>query len=81
MTRNVRVRLNSRGVQSLLKDEGLIQACNEQANKALAKLGNGYRSDTHVGKVRGNAAVWASSRQARRDARNDDTIWKAVMGR
>lgn len=81
MTKKVRVVLNKRGVRSLLKDEDLRQVCADHANKALAKLGDGYETDTYTGKTRSNAMIWASSAQARRDARKNNTIWKAVKGR
>lgn len=81
MTRKVRVVLNKRGVRNLLKDEDLRQVCADHANKALAKLGDGYETDTYTGKTRSNAMIWASSAKARRDARKNNAIWKAVKGR
>lgn len=76
----VRIVLNKRGVQELLKSDDLRQTCASHAGKALAKLGTGYETDTHTGKTRSNATIWASSAQARRDARQNNTIWKAVKG-
>lgn len=81
MTKKVRVVLNKRGVRDLLKGEDLRQVCADHANKTLAKLGDGYETDTYTGKTRSNAMIWASSAQARRDARKNNTIWKAVKGR
>ena len=80
MTKKVRVVLNKRGVRDLLKGEDMRQVCADHANKTLAKLGTGYETDTHTGKPRSTAMIRASSAQARRDARQNNTIWKAVKG-
>ena len=64
MTKKVRVVLNKRGIRNLLKDKYLRQVCADHANKALAKLGDGYETDTFTGKTRSNAMIWASSARA-----------------
>ena len=81
MTKKVRVVLNKRGIRNLLKDKDLRQVCADHANKALAKLGDGYETDTFTGKTRSNAMIWASSARARQDARKNNMRWKAVKGR
>lgn len=81
MTKKVRVVLNRQGVRSLLRSNELKRECSEYANKALAKLGDGYKTDTYTGKTRSNAMILADSSKARREARSDNTIWKAVKGR
>lgn len=81
MTKKVRVVLNRSGVRALLRSDDLRQACADHAGKALAKLGDGYETNTYTGKTRANAMIWASSARARQDARKNNTIWKAVKGR
>jgi hypothetical protein len=61
--------MQSEEMQSILKDK---------ANNALNSLGEGYKSDTYVGKTRANAMVYADTYQAKRENLKHNTILKAV---
>jgi hypothetical protein len=61
--------MQSDEMQSILKNK---------ANNALNSLGEGYKSDTYVGKNRANAMVYADTYQAKRDNLKYNSILKAV---
>lgn len=75
---NVKIKLNSQGVQELLKSAEMQSICQEHAKAIQDRCGDGYESDVYVGKNRCNAMVWASSSKARRDNARNNTILKAV---
>lgn len=77
----VTVRLNSKGVRALLQSDEMRKACAQRAQTAMAHLGNGYETNTYTGRTRVNAGIRAKSRQARRDAIRNGSIWKAVTGK
>lgn len=77
----VRVKLNSKGVRALLQSDDIRNVCAQHALKAVAHLGTGYETNTYTGKTRANAGIRAKTRQARRDALKDNSIWKAVTGK
>lgn len=55
MSKNVKVVLNSAGVQELLKSAGIAGACEQQAARMSAAAGVAYKADVYVGKTRVNA--------------------------
>ena len=52
---NVRIELNSAGIQELLKSEELADVCDGQARKMTQATGVKYVSDVYVGRTRVNA--------------------------
>ncbi len=78
MSKKVKVVLNREGVRQLLKSNAMMSACTEEAKKILNKCGPGYDMDTHVGKNRVNAMVYARTYQAKKDNLDNNTILKAV---
>ena len=50
----------------------------ERADSALNSLGEGYKSDSRVGKNRANAMVYADTYRAKRDNLKNNSILKAV---
>lgn len=74
----VKVKLNSAGVQELLKSPEMQSICEEHAQAIQGRCGDGYESDVYVGKTRCNAMVWAGTNQAKRDNLENNTILKAM---
>ena len=73
--------LNSKGVRDLLRSDEMMQAVKAEADTAVASLGAGYEADTHTGKNRVNASVYAVSKAAMRENLQQNTILKAVFGK
>ena len=70
--------LNRAGVRQLMQSTEMQSILKDKANNALNSLGEGYKSDTYVGKTRANAMVYADSFQAKRDNLKNNSILKAV---
>ena len=70
--------LNRASVRELMKSEEMQDILKDKADSALNSLGEGYKSDIHVGKNRANAMVYADSFQAKKDNLKNNTILKAV---
>ena len=70
--------LNRAGVRALMKSEEMQSILKDKADSALNSLGEGYKSDIHVGKNRANAMVYADTYQAKRDNLKNNSILKAV---
>lgn len=77
----VRVKLKKKGIKELLRSDEMRNVCLEHAQNAVAHLGPGYETGSYTGKTRANASVRAKTRQARRDALKNGSIWKAVFGK
>lgn len=75
---NVRIELNSGGIRELLRSKEMLSICEEHANKALNKLGNGYEVTTHTGKNRVNVSIGTESYEAMRENMENNTILKAL---
>lgn len=70
--------LNKAGVRALMQSEEMQSILNEKASNAISKLGPGYEKDSHVGKNRANAMVYAETYQAKKDNLRNNSILKAV---
>lgn len=55
MSKNVKIVLNSAGVQELLKSAAIASVCEAQAARMSAAAGVPYVADVYVGKTRVNA--------------------------
>lgn len=75
----VKVVLNSAGVRELLKSQEMQAICNQHANAALAKLGDGYEVTSMVGRNRCNSEIAAVGRRAKEENNKNNTILKAVQ--
>lgn len=80
MSKNFKFELNKSGVRDLLKSEETQNVVKEYADKALAKLDDGYSTSVYIGKNRANASVMAESVKAKRENLKRNTILKAVLG-
>lgn len=76
----VKFELNREGVRELLRSKEMMDVCQEYANNALGKLGDGYEVTTHTGTNRVNAQVAAVTYAAQKENLSDNTIIKAVFG-
>lgn len=70
--------LNRSGVRELLQSEEMQSILKGKADNALNSLGEGYKSDSYVGKNRANTMVYADTYQAKRDNLKNNSILKAV---
>ena len=70
--------LNRSGVRALMQSTEMQSILKDKANNALNSLGEGYKSDTYVGKTRANAMVYADTYQAKKDNLKNNSILKAV---
>lgn len=80
MPQKVKFELNHEGVKELLRSQEAQQLCEEYANKAVMKLGSGYKITTYKGQNRVNASVSAESSRAINENLNNNSILKAVFG-
>lgn len=62
---NVRIELDSNGIQAMLKSTELAEVCDREARHMTQATGMEYVSDVHVGKFRVNAAGYG-------EGKNDD---------
>ena len=74
----LKVTLNKDGVRQLLRSDEMMDVCQSYASAAVASLGDGYETSTHVGENRVNSEVAAVSFKARRENLKNNTILKAV---
>ena len=73
-------KLNGAGVRELLRSQGALNVCKEQADRIRSKAGDGYEVTTYVGKTRVNASVHAATYEARKDNYENNTLLKARGG-
>lgn len=76
----VTVKLNTSGIKELLKSKEMLNICEEYANNALGRLGNGYKVTSMTGRNRVNAEISAETNKAKRDNAKNNTILKALKG-
>lgn len=75
---NFRFKLNRAGVRELLKSKPMQEIVVGHAKNAQSRLGDGYKTDTHVGKNRVNASVWTGTKEAVEDNSENNSLLKAV---
>jgi len=75
------IKLSKEGVRQMLRSDEAQAVCREFAQKAAAKLGDGYEVSTYKGEKRVNASIKAVSYKARKETKQNNTILKAVCGK
>lgn len=75
---NFKFKLNSSGVQELLKSPEMQSILASYANQVAAKAGDGYEARYHVGKKRAYANVYAETAEAKRDNLDNNTLLKSL---
>lgn len=76
----VRIELNHEGMRELLRSPAMLAVCEEYANRARSRLGEGYSVNSRIGTGRANAEVMAETFKARRDNLKNNSILKALRG-
>ena len=75
----VKVKLNSAGVEKLLKSAEIENVLEKTAESIRDKCGNGYKvTKMYKGKHRSNVEVYADTYSAKRDNAKNNTLLKAV---
>lgn len=70
--------LNRSGVRELLRSEGMKGVVEGHASRIKNSAGEGYNSNSYVGKNRVNAMVYADSMRAKNDNKKNNTLLKSV---
>lgn len=70
--------LNREGIRALLRSDEMKSICEEHANNALGKLGDGYSVSSTVGPNRVNASIFAETYKAKKENAEQNTILKAL---
>lgn len=76
---DVRIELNSAGIQELLKSSEMQSLLKEHADQIAAGL-DGYETSVYVGRTRANASVVAVSNEARKACLEDNELLNALGG-
>lgn len=74
----VEIKLNSSGIRELLRSKEMLTICEEHAEKAVSKLGDGYTSSSMTGKNRVNAEIATESFKAMAQNMKHNSILKAL---
>ena len=74
----VKFKLNTSGVRAILQSDEMMSICKEYADGIQARAGEGYETDTFVGKNRVNASVFTATPEAMKDNLENNTLLKAV---
>lgn len=75
----VKIKLNKTAIRTqLLKSKEMKQRCREEAYEIRHRLGKGYRVNTHTGKNRVNAMIYANTPEAQKENMEMNTMLKAV---
>lgn len=77
---NIKFVLNRDGVSELMKSPQMMDICRGYANRALASLGSGYETSTHIGRNRLNVEIEARSYAAKVENSKNNSILKALRG-
>lgn len=74
----IEIKLDSAGVRALLQSPEIQAVCVDRIRAAQAMCGDGYKTDTYVGRTRVNAMLRAATPQAMADNAKNHTIEKAI---
>lgn len=78
MANAFKLELNSSGVRELLRSDEMKRICEEEAEKVVSKLGDGYVVSSYTGKSRVNASIMATSWEAYYGNLKNNTVLKAL---
>jgi hypothetical protein len=74
----IEIELDSAGVRALLQSPEIQAVCVDRIRSVQAMCGEGYETDTFVGKTRVNAMLRAATPAAMADNAENHTIEKAI---
>lgn len=72
--------LNHSGVRDLLRSEKMQNVVKSYADDIKEQAGEGYESDSYVGRNRVNASVWPETIHAKHSNLKHNTLLKAMTG-
>lgn len=75
-----RFELNKKGVRELLLSDEMMTVCQGYAYRAQGRLGAGYTVNYRKGRNRVNAEIVASTKAARQENSETNSILKALGG-
>ncbi len=75
---DVKFKLNRAGVRDLLKSPEIASACVEAAERVRNNAGSGFAMNTRSGKRRTVVRVYAHTKEAIRDAYDNNSLLKAI---
>lgn len=70
--------LNRAGVAELMKSPEMVAFLKETAKTIQNRVGDGYETNTFIGKNRANISIKTKSRKAIRDNNKNNTLLKAL---
>lgn len=76
---DVRIELNSAGIQELLKSSEMQSMLLDQANHVASGL-DGYETSVYVGRTRANASIVAVTKEAKKACLEDNELLRALGG-
>ncbi|EHL13130.1 hypothetical protein [Peptoanaerobacter stomatis] len=71
-------KLNKIGVRELLKGEDMKKVLSEKADEIVGRCGDGFESDTHIGRNRANVLIKTNSIKSYYKNLKENTILKAL---
>lgn len=75
---NLKIELDSAGIQALLKSQEIVDVLQSQADNIRAQLGDQYQTSQHIGKTRANVSVYTDDPDALQDNATNNTMLKAM---
>ncbi|MBQ1294431.1 MAG: hypothetical protein IIY21_10355 [Clostridiales bacterium] len=78
MAKKVQIKLNSAGIQELLKSQAMADECMKAAQSVRSKVGDGYEVQQRNYPERTGAAVVAVSKEAIKDNLDNNTLLRAL---
>lgn len=78
MSSSVEIRLNSEGVQELLKSDEMQALLSELASPKAGQAGGGYEYSVKVGQRRAYANIYPASKEAYQDNLDNNTLEKVI---
>lgn len=75
---SLKIKLDSAGIQALLKSQEIVDALQSQADNIRAQLGDQYQTSQHIGKTRANVSVYTEDPDALQDNAANNTMLKAM---
>ena len=78
MSSSVEIRLNSEGVQELLKSDEMQALLSELASSKAGQAGEGYEYSVKVGQRRAYANIYPASKEAYQDNLDNNTLEKVI---
>lgn len=77
-SKSVKFKLNSAGVQELLKSGAMKSVLSQNAAKKANAAGEGYASSVHIGQKRAYANVYPETKEAAFDNLENNTLEKVI---